>query len=77
MFADEMASRAATRVEVLPGQANAVKAIDSMAWKVRMRIMEANLAAFSAQPQAGVLANSAHQATEKRDSRKGMSCLKS
>ena len=51
MFADEMASRAAKRVEVLPGQAGAVQAIDGMAWQVRMRIVEANLAAITDQPK--------------------------
>ena len=50
-FAGEMASRAATRVEVLPSQANAGKAIDGMAWQIRMRIIEANLAAFLGQPK--------------------------
>ena len=50
-FADEMASRAAKRVEVLPGQAGAVQAIDGMAWQVRMRIVEANLAAITDQPK--------------------------
>ena len=38
-----MASRAAKRVEVLPGYATAVQAIDGMAWQVRNRIVEANL----------------------------------
>ena len=45
------ASRATTRVEVRPSQANAVKAIEGMAWQVRMRIIEAKLAAFSGQPK--------------------------
>ena len=49
-FADEMAGRAVKIVEVLPSQANAGQAIDGMAWQVRMRIIEANLAAFSGQP---------------------------
>ena len=50
-FAGEMASRAATRVDVLPSQANAGTAIDGMAWEIRMRIIEANLGAFSGQPK--------------------------
>ena len=50
-FADEMAGRAAARVEVLPGQAGAIQAVDGMAWKVRMRIIEANLAAVTDQPK--------------------------
>ena len=41
-FADEIAGRAATRVEVLPGQAGAIQAVDGMAWQVRMRIIAAN-----------------------------------
>ena len=50
-FADEMAGRAAARVEVLPGQAGAIQAVDGMAWQVRMGIIEANLAAFTDQPK--------------------------
>ena len=46
----QTAGRAATRVEVLPSQANAVQAIDGMNWQVRMRIIEANLVAISGQP---------------------------
>ena len=49
-FANEMEDRAAARVEVLPSQANAVQAIDGIAWQVRMRIIEANLAAFFGHP---------------------------
>ena len=50
-FADEMAGRAAARVDVLPGQAGAIQAVDGMAWKVRMRIIEANLAAITDHPK--------------------------
>ena len=50
-FADEMASTASKGVEVLPNQANAVQAIDGMAWQFRKRIIDAKLAAFSAQPK--------------------------
>ena len=39
-FADEMASGAATSVEALPSWVNAVKAIDGMAWQVRVCIVE-------------------------------------
>ena len=48
-FADEMANRLATRAEVFRSQAAAVQATDGMACQVNMRIIEANLAAFSAQ----------------------------
>ena len=41
----------AKSAEVLPSQAAAAQTIDVMAWQVRMRIFEANLAAFSAQPK--------------------------
>ena len=50
-FADEMAGRAAARVEVLLGQAGAIQAVDGMAWQVRTRIIEANLAAIIVQPK--------------------------
>ena len=50
-FADEMAGRAAARVDVLPGHAGAIQAVDGIAWKVRMRIIEANLAAITDQPK--------------------------
>ena len=50
-FADGMADRAAKRVEVFPSQANAVQAINGMAWQVGMRVIEANLAPFSGQPK--------------------------
>ena len=49
-FAEEIAGRAAARVEVLPGQAGAIQAVDGMAWQVRMHIIEANLAAITDQP---------------------------
>ena len=74
-FVNEMAGMAATRVEVLPCQANAVQAIDCMAWQVRMRIIEANLAAFSAQPKREFLPLRTPDHRKKRDSKKGMSCL--
>ena len=50
-FAEEMAGSAAGRVEVLPGQAGAIQAVDGMAWQVRMRIIEANLATITDQPR--------------------------
>ena len=69
-FADEMAGRAATRVEVLPSQANAVQAIDGTAWQVRMRIIEANLAGFSAQPIRAFLPPRAPAPQEKESAKK-------
>ena len=71
-FADEMAGRAATRVEVPPSQANAVQAIDGVVWQVRMRIIEANLAAFSAQPKREFLPprTPAHRKTRQQKSNK-------
>ena len=49
--ADDVAGRAAAIVEVFPSQANAVQASDGVAWQVRMRVIEASLAVFSAQPK--------------------------
>ena len=74
-IADEMADRAATRVEVIPSQANAVQAIDGMAWQVRMRIIEPNLAASLPSPSVSSY-HRAHQHTGKRGSRTETSCLK-
>ena len=54
-FADEMVGWAAMRVVVLPSRANAVHAIGGVAWQVRLRIIEANLAAFSGQPKCEFL----------------------
>ena len=68
-FADEMAGRAATRVEVLPSQANAVQTKGGMAWHVRMRIIEAN-----SSPRVSSY-HSVHQPIGKRDSNEEMSCL--
>ena len=75
-LADEMAGRAATRAEVLTCQADAVQAMDGMAWHVRMRIIEANFAGLICPGPSVSSYHRVHQATEKRDSRKGMSCLK-
>ena len=65
-FEYEMARRAAKRVEVLPSQANAVQVKDGMASQVRMRIIEASLAAFSALPARTPVHRKTRQQKRKR-----------
>ena len=72
-FADEMAGRAATRVDVLPGQTGAIQAVDGMAWQVRMRIIEANLAAITDQPKKNSCRR-ARRVTGKPDRRGNLNC---
>ena len=73
-FADDIASSAAKTWERC-SQANAVQAIDGTACQVRMRIVEANLAAVSAQPKREFSQSRASPHSKTR-LQKQMSCLK-
>ena len=75
-FADEMADRAATRVEVLPSQANAIQATDGMACG-RLGCESSRQTWRHSLPSPSVSSyHRIHQPTGKRDSRKEIICLK-